>query len=66
MAIFLGKNYLNQSDSRSVEVSGPDNGPIEVSRNQDLSMLSMSELQALDAILSKVEGTGNAAVAGTE
>ncbi len=66
MAIFLGKNYLGQSDSQSVEVSGPDNGPIEIKHQQDLSMLSMSELTALDAILAKVEGGGDASVAGTD
>ena len=55
MAIFLGKNYLGQTDKQDVELSGPDNGPIEVQHKQDLSMLSMSELMTLDAILSKVE-----------
>ena len=56
MAIFLGKNYLGQSDSQSMEISGADGGPIRVKNTSDLTMLTMGELIALDAILDKVEG----------
>jgi hypothetical protein len=66
MAIFLGKNYLGQSDKQVTELSGPNGGPVEVEQEHDLSMLSMSELATLNAILAKVESGKNAAVANSK
>ena len=66
MAIFLGKNYLNQSDRQNLEVSGPDNGPVEISHKHDLSMLSMGELTSLYTILAKVESSKNAPTANSK
>lgn len=44
MAIHLGKQYLGQTDKSSVEVSGPNGGPIE---SFDYSKLSPDERAAL-------------------
>lgn len=44
MAIHLGKQYLGQTDKSSLEVSGPDGGPIE---SFDYSKLSPDERTAL-------------------
>lgn len=59
MAIFLGKNYLGQTDKQDVEVSGPNNAPIALKHKHDLSGLSMSEQMALAAIMAKLEGKKN-------
>jgi len=55
MAIFLGKNFLGQTDKQDVEVSGPNNAPVVMKHQYDLSGLSMGEIMTLEAILSKVE-----------
>ena len=39
MAIHLGKQYLGQTDKSSLEVSGPNGGPVET-QNFDFSKLS--------------------------
>ena len=44
MAIHLGKQYLGQTDKSSLELSGPDGGPIE---SFDYSKLSQDERTAL-------------------
>ena len=45
MAIFLGKNYLEQTDKVANEISGPNGKPIEV---RDLSALTDEQLDALE------------------
>lgn len=47
MAIFLGKQWLGQSDVSVTEISGRDGGPVEM----DLSALSNDERKQLRAIL---------------
>ena len=51
MAIFLGKNYLGQSDK--VEFAGNKNNPLKI-ETVDLSKLSDKELQTLKVIAEKV------------
>ena len=53
VAIFLGKNYLGQSDRQ--EHSGPNGGPIRHQHDFDLSALTDEELALLDAIQSKLD-----------
>lgn len=48
MAIFLGKNYLGQSDKQEHEHTGRDGGPIQ---HVDLSKVSDADLDRLEAIL---------------
>ena len=57
-AIFALKNF-GWTDKQDVELSGPHDGPIMLEHKHDLSMLSMSELMTLEAIVSKVEGCKN-------
>jgi len=52
MAIFLGKNYLGQSDRQDHQHTGAGGGPIQ--HQVDLSALSDEELALLDAIHDKL------------
>lgn len=52
MLIWLGKQYLGQSDKTQQEISGPAGKPVQM--QVDLSSLSVEELRALDAIQRKV------------
>ena len=53
MAIFLGKNYLGQTDKQEHQHSGPNGGPIQ---HVDLSGVSDEELARLEAILGPLVG----------
>lgn len=53
MAIFLGKNYLGQSDHQYMKLGGDSKNPIEVRTGYDLSKLNEEELQTLRMILQK-------------
>ena len=55
MAIFLGKNYLGQSDKQEHQHSGPNGGPIQ---HVDLSGVSDEELARLEALLGPLVGVG--------
>lgn len=48
MAIHLGKNYLNQKDAASLEVTGKDGGPVQT---MDLSKLDQNERNKLRELL---------------
>ena len=50
MAIHLGKQYLSQTDSRSVELTGPGGGPLE---SVDLTKLSQDERRQLRTLLTR-------------
>jgi len=52
MLIWLGKQYLDQSDKTQQEISGPAGKPVQM--QVDLSSLSVEELRTLDAIQRKV------------
>lgn len=52
MAIFLGKQYLNQSDVIVTEHSGRDGGPIQT-QEYDASQLSYDEAKQLRDLLRK-------------
>ena len=52
VAIFLGKNYLGQSDRQDHQHTGAGGGPIQ--HQVDLSALSDEELALLDAIHDKL------------
>jgi hypothetical protein len=59
MAIHLGKNYLDQTDKVTNEISGPGGKPIE---HRDLSGYSHEQLDALErAALALARGTEGAA-----
>jgi hypothetical protein len=49
MAIHLGKQVLEQTDSKSIELSGPNGGPMEM----DLTKLSSSERKQLRHLLTQ-------------
>jgi hypothetical protein len=55
MAIFLGKNYLEQTDRQ--ELTGPAGGPITYRR---LDNLTLEELEQLDRLSAKISGGGDA------
>ena len=55
MQIFLGKNWLGQSDRQDVKLSGSKNNPLQVSHHYNLSALSEQELLTLRGILTKAE-----------
>lgn len=48
MAIFLGKQYLDQDDKTVSEITGKDGGPLEVA---DLTRLSIDERKKLKELL---------------
>jgi hypothetical protein len=49
MAIFMGKNYLGQSDKVGHEISGPDGEPITIKADRpDYSKLTVPELLQLE------------------
>lgn len=48
MAIFLGKNYLGQTDKQDHQHTGPNGGPIQT---VDLTQVSDDDLRRLDAVL---------------
>ena len=51
LLIFCAKNWLGMSDKQSLELSGPEGGPIAT---QDLSKLTTDELHALRAMAAKL------------
>jgi hypothetical protein len=53
MLIWLGKQYLHQSDH--LKLSGDEDSPININITQDLSKLSDEELRQLDGITAKLE-----------
>jgi hypothetical protein len=55
MAIFLGKNYLGQTDKQEHEHMGRGGGPIQT---VDLSKVSDADLDRLEAILSGASDAG--------
>lgn len=63
MAIFLGKNYLGQTDRQTTEISGPGGKPIEMVTRQEikkeLSQLADDELDTLVRIAEKIAAKGN-------
>lgn len=59
VAIFLGKNYLGQSDRQDHQHTGAGGGPIQ--HQVDLSPLSDEELALLDAIHEKLAAAAAAA-----
>ena len=56
MQIFLGKNWLGQSDKQDVKLS-----PVEINSSYDLSNLTEEELLQLRGILGKAKSNGNSA-----
>jgi len=52
MLIWLGKQYLGQSDQLDQRLSGPDGGPVRV-QTANLSVLSTTELETLSRLLEK-------------
>jgi hypothetical protein len=56
MAIFLGKQYLGQSDVIVTEHSGRDGGPIETKTSYDVSGLSYEECKQLKDLLTRTAG----------
>jgi hypothetical protein len=58
VAIFLGKNYLGQSDRQDHQHTGAGGGPIQ--HQVDLSALSDEELALLDAIHDKLAAAASA------
>ena len=61
MLIFLGKNWLGQSDKQDVKLLGSTENPLEIKCKYDLSSLSEQELLTLRGILMKAETNGNTA-----
>ena len=62
MLIFLGKNWLGQSDKQDLKLSGSKDNPLQIIHKYDLSALSEQELLILRNILLKAEkneGTTN-------
>jgi hypothetical protein len=55
MLIWLGKQYLDQSDKTQQEISGPEGKPVQV--QVDLSRLSEEELRVLESITKRLEKT---------
>lgn len=55
MLIFLGKNWLGQSDRQEVKLDSP----LQVSTGYDLSNLSEQELLNLRELLVKAKQNGN-------
>lgn len=55
MAIFLGKNYLGQSDRQEHQHTGANGGPIQT---VDLSKVSDDDLERLEAILGSAAEPG--------
>lgn len=53
MQIFLGKNWLGQSDKQDVKLS-----PVEINSSYDLSSLTEEELLQLRGILGKAKSNG--------
>lgn len=53
MLIWLGKQYLGQSDKTQQEISGPEGKPVQV--QVDLSPLSEEELRVLESITKRLE-----------
>lgn len=58
MAIHLGKQYLDQTDSKSVELTGPGGGPLE---SVDLTKLSADERKQLRHLLTQSRADSSAA-----
>ena len=58
MAIWLGKIVLGQRDT--MQITGPNGGPIQTESKPDFSQLSEDELRALRSTLAKVTGKGDA------
>ena len=61
MLIFLGKNWLGQSDRQDVKLSGSGENPIQINSSYDLSTLSEQELLNLREILVKAKRNGTTA-----
>jgi len=55
MLIWLGKQYLGQSDKTQQEISGPAGKPVQM--QVDLSHLSEEELRVLESITKRLEKT---------
>ena len=53
MQIWLGKQYLKQSDKQEHEHTGKDGGPIKTEHKPDLSKLSVEELKNLERIIGR-------------
>jgi len=53
MAIFLGKNYLGQSDRQEHQHTGANGGPIQ---HVDLSSVSDADLERLEVLLGPLVG----------
>ena len=58
MAIWLGKIVLGQRET--MQITGPNGGPIRTESRPDFSRLSEDELRVLLATLAKVNGKGDA------
>ena len=58
MAIWLGKIVLGQRET--MQITGPNGGPIRTESKPDFSRLSEDELRVLLATLAKVNGKGDA------
>jgi hypothetical protein len=58
MAIHLGKQYLDQTDSKSVELTGRGGGPIE---SMDLGKLSADERKQLRHLITQSRPDSEAA-----
>lgn len=61
MLIFLGKNWLGQSDKQDVKLLGSKKNPLRIDCKYDLSSLSEQELLTLRGILMKAETNGKTA-----
>ena len=55
MLIFLGKNWLGQSDKQDVKLTGSEINPIQINNSYDLSALSEQELLNLRELLLKAK-----------
>ncbi len=62
MAIWLGKQILGQRDVQRLEVSGPDQQPVQV-ESVNLHALSVGELQELYRLRAKMEAAASEAAA---
>lgn len=60
MAIWLGKQILGQRDVQRLEVSGPDQQPVQV-ESVNLHALSVGELQELYRLRAKMEAAAGEA-----
>ena len=64
MAIFLGKNYLGQSDKQELQHTGKDGGPIQY---VDLTTVSDDDLKRLEHVLGALAHPGaGGSPAGTD